>query len=604
METKQKEQRSNLRNIAIIAHVDHGKTTLVDQLLQQSGTIKNDHLDRVMDSNDLERERGITILAKQTGIHYGDYIINIVDTPGHADFGGEVERTLQMVEGFLLLVDAAEGVLPGTKFVLHKALLNHLRPIVLINKIDRKDADIEKTERAIQDLFLDLAAHEDQLDFPILYGSSRLGFANYDSTIRSGNMQPLFEAIINKVPAPTNKSEHLQMLVTNLEHSDFLGQIAVGRIFGGSLSFNQQVVCCKKEKVSAPVRITKIFEYIGLDKVPVDKAEFGDIVAISGFEEPVTIGSTICQPEFPDPYPYLSVDEPTLTMYFSVNDSPFSGREGTYLTSRHLRTRLEKELKTNVALLVESTDQPDVFKVSGRGQLHLGILIENMRREGFELQLSAPEVICKKIDGEKHEPIEYLMLDLDEAYQGIIMEKLGRRKGQLMAMTPQSNGRVRMEFEIPSRGLIGFRGQFLSDTRGSGVMHVSFLGYEPYKGDIPVRTRGAIVSMENGNATGYALDILQARGTLFIKPSDPIYEGMIIGENSRENDMDVNPCKEKKLTNMRASGSDDAIKLAPPRMMELETCMEWIRPDELIEVTPNSIRLRKKTLRQVMRKKE
>ncbi len=604
METKQKEQRSDLRNIAIIAHVDHGKTTLVDQLLQQSGTIKSDHVDRVMDSNDLERERGITILAKQTGIHYGDYTINIVDTPGHADFGGEVERTLQMVEGFLLLVDAAEGVLPGTKFVLHKALLNHLRPIVLINKIDRKDADIEKTESAIQDLFLELAAHEDQLDFPILYGSSRLGFANYDSTLRSGNLQPLFDAIINKVPAPVNKSEHLQMLVTNLEHSDFLGQIAVGRIFGGRLALNQQVVCCKKEKISAPVRITKIFEYVGLDKVPVDSAQFGEIVAISGFEEPVTIGSTICHPEFPDPYPYLSVDEPTLTMYFSVNDSPFSGREGNFLTSRHLRSRLEKELKTNVALLVESTDQPDVFKVSGRGQLHLGILIENMRREGFELQLSAPEVIYKTIDGEKNEPIEYLMLDLDEAYQGIIMEKLGRRKAQLMSMTPQNNGRVRMEFEIPSRGLIGFRGQFLSDTRGSGIMHISFLGYEPFKGEIPVRTRGAIVSMENGNATGYALDILQARGTLFIKPGDPIYEGMIVGENSRENDMDVNPCKEKKLTNMRASGSDDAIKLAPPRVMELETCMEWIRPDELIEVTPHSIRLRKKTLRQVMRKKE
>jgi len=604
METKQKEQRLNVRNIAIIAHVDHGKTTLVDQLLQQSGTIKSDHLDRVMDSNDLERERGITILAKQTGIRYGDYEINIVDTPGHTDFGGEVERTLQMVEGFLLLVDAAEGVLPGTKFVLHKALLNQLRPIVMINKIDRKDADIARTEREVQDLFLDLAVHEDQLDFPILYGSSRLGFANLDSTMRSGDLTPLFDAIINKVPAPVNKCDHLQMLVTNLEHSDFLGQIAVGRIFGGKIEMNQQVVCCKKEKVSSPVRITKIFKYIGLDKVAVDKAQFGDIVAISGFEEPVTIGSTICQPDFPDVYPYLSVDEPTLTMYFSVNDSPFSGREGDYLTSRHLKTRLEKELKTNVALLVEPTDQPDVFKVSGRGQLHLGILIENMRREGFELQLSAPEVIYKKVDGEKYEPIEYLMLDLDEAYQGIIMEKLGRRKAQLVGMTPQGNGRVRLEFEIPSRGLIGFRGQFLSDTRGSGIMHVSFLGYEPYKGDIPVRTRGAIVSMENGEATGYALDILQARGTLFIKPSDPIYEGMIIGENSRENDMDVNPCKEKKLTNMRASGSDDAIKLTPPRIMELETCMEWIRPDELIEVTPNSIRLRKRTLRQVMRKKE
>lgn len=604
MENRQKKIRNEVRNIAIIAHVDHGKTTLVDQLLQQAGTIKSDHIDRVMDSNDLERERGITILAKQTGIKYRDFVINIVDTPGHADFGGEVERTLQMVEGFLLLVDAAEGVLPGTKFVLHKALLNHLKPIVLINKIDRKDADIETTERAIQDLFLDLAVTEDQLDFPVLYGSSRMGFANTDPSLMSGTLEPLFDAILKHVPAPKEKKEHLQVLVTNLEHSDFLGQIAVGRIFGGSIRVGQQVVSCKKDKVSPQTRITKIFEYIGLTKVPVDKAEFGDIVAIAGFEEPVTIGSTICQPEFPDPYPYISVDEPTLTMYMSVNDSPFSGREGTLLTSRHIKSRLEKELKTNVALIVEPTDQPDVFKVAGRGQLHLGILIENMRREGFELQVSAPEVIYKTIDGQKCEPIEYLMIELEDTYQGIIIEKLGRRKAQLMASEPQPNGRIRMEFEIPSRGLIGFRGQFLSDTRGSGIMHISFLGFEPYKGDIPVRTRGAIVAMEGGSATGYALDILQARGTLFIKPGDPIYEGLIIGENSRENDMEVNPCKEKKLTNMRASGSDDSIKLAPPRVMELETCMEWIRPDELIEVTPNSIRLRKRTLKSWMRKKE
>lgn len=604
MENNQKKIRNEVRNIAIIAHVDHGKTTLVDQLLQQSGTIKSDHADRVMDSNALERERGITILAKQTGIKYHDHIINIVDTPGHADFGGEVERTLQMVEGFLLLVDAAEGVLPGTKFVLHKALLNRLKPIVLINKIDRKDADIERTESAIQDLFLDLAVTEDQLEFPVLYGSSRLGFVNTDPSLMSGSMEPLFDAILRHIPAPKEKKEHLQILVTNLEHSDFLGQIAVGRIFGGSVRVGQQVVCCKKDKISPQTRVTKIFEYIGLSKVPVEEAQFGDIIAMSGFEEPVSIGSTICQPEFPDAYPYISVDEPTLTMYMSVNDSPFSGREGTLLTSRHIRSRLEKEIKTNVALVVESTDQPDVFKVSGRGQLHLGILIENMRREGFELQVSAPEVIYKTIDGQKCEPIEYLMIELEDAYQGIIIEKLGRRKAQLMASEPQPNGRIRMEFEIPSRGLIGFRGQFLSDTRGSGIMHISFLGFEPYKGEIPVRTRGAIVAMEGGSATGYALDILQARGTLFIKPGDPIYEGLIIGENSRENDMEVNPCKEKKLTNMRASGSDDAIKLAPPRIMELETCMEWIRPDELIEVTPNSIRLRKKTLKGWMRKKE
>ncbi len=595
--------REDVRNVAIIAHVDHGKTTLVDQLLQQSGTIKSDHVDRVMDSNVLERERGITILAKQTGLKYRGYTINIVDTPGHTDFGGEVERTLQMVEGFLLLVDAAEGVLPGTKFVLHKALLNNLSPVVLINKIDRKDADTAKTEREIQDLFLDMAAHEHQLDFPILYGSSRLGFVGTRPDITSGSMEPLFETIITRVPAPSSKSDYVQMLVTNLEHSDFLGQIAVGRVFGGTIRNGQSIVCCKKDKVSAPARVTKLFQYVGLDKVAVDEARFGDIVAVAGFQEPVTIGSTLCQPEFPQPYPYISVDEPTLTMYISVNDSPFSGREGTYITSRHIGTRLEKELKTNVALVVEPTEQTDTFKVSGRGQLHLGILIENMRREGFELQISAPEVIYKTIDERKCEPIEYLMLDLEAAHQGTVIEKLGRRKAQLITMEPQAHGRVRLEFEIPSRGLIGFRSQFLSDTRGSGVMHVSFLGYEAYKGDIPIRSRGAIVSMENGSATGYALDMLQARGTLFIKPSDAVYEGMIVGENSRENDMDVNPCKEKKLSNMRASGSDEAIKLTPPRIMELETCMEWIRPDELIEVTPHSLRLRKKLLRAVMRKR-
>ncbi len=599
----EKKQRSNVRNIAIIAHVDHGKTTLVDQLLQQSGTIAADHAERVMDSNDLERERGITILAKQTGIKYNDFVINIVDTPGHADFGGEVERTLQMVEGFLLLVDAAEGVLPGTKFVLHKALENNLRPIVLINKIDRKDADIARTEHAIQDLFLDLATHEDQLTFPILYGSSRFGYANTDASLREGNLEPLFKAIIDDIPAPTDVSEHLRMLVTSLEYSDFLGPLAVGRIFGGSIKIGQQIMWCKRDKVSSATRVTKLFTYHGLEKDAVQEVQFGDIVAVAGFEEPVAIGSTLCDIGKADPYPYHGVDEPTLTLFMCVNDSPFNGREGSLLTSRHLRTRLEKELRSNVALVVEPTDAPDVFKVSGRGQLHLSILVENMRREGFELQISAPEVIYKTIDGVKNEPIEYLILDFDQEYQGIVVEQLARRKGNLALMQPHGHGRMRVECEIPSRGLIGFRGQYLTETRGSGIMHMSFFGYQPYKGDIPVRTRGAIVSMENGAATGYALDILQERGTLFVKPGDPIYEGMIIGENSRENDMDVNPCKEKKLTNMRASGSDDAIKLAPPRVMDLETCMEWIRPDELIEVTPNSIRLRKKVLRQVMRKK-
>lgn len=597
-------QRTFVRNIAIIAHVDHGKTTLVDQLLQQSGTIKADHLDRIMDSNDLERERGITILAKQTGIKYNDYSINIVDTPGHADFGGEVERTLQMVEGFLLLVDAAEGVLPGTKFVLHKALSNNLKPIVMINKIDRKDAAIEQTEREIQDLFLDLAQHEDQLDFPILYGSSRLGVASTEATLDAGDLNPLYKAIIDHIPAPTNQSDSLRLLVTNAEYSEFLGPLAVGRVFGGAVQVGQQITWCKNDEVSSPKRVTKIFTYHGLEKKSIEQASYGDIVAIAGFADPVAIGATLCAVGQPEPYPYHAIDEPTLTLFMCVNDSPFNGREGKLLTSRHIRIRLEKELKNNVALLVEETDTPDVFKISGRGQLHLSILIENMRREGFELQVSAPEVIYKTIDGKRHEPIEYLMLDFDEPYQGVVVEQLARRKGTIARMQPQGTDRMRIECEIPSRGLIGFRGQYLTETRGSGIMHMSFLGYHPYKGDIPVRTRGAIVSMDKGMATAYALDMLQARGTLFVKPADQIYEGMIVGEHSRENDLDVNPCKTKKLTNMRASGSDEAVKLPPLRIMELENCMEWIRPDELIEVTPQSIRLRKKILRACMRKRE
>ena len=597
-------QRTFVRNIAIIAHVDHGKTTLVDQLLQQSGTIKADHLDRIMDSNDLERERGITILAKQTGIKYNGYSINIVDTPGHTDFGGEVERTLQMVEGFLLLVDAAEGVLPGTKFVLHKALSNNLKPIVMINKIDRKDAAIEQTEREIQDLFLDLAQHVDQLDFPILYGSSRLGIASTEPVLGPGDLKPLYKAIIEHIPAPTNQSNSLRLLVTNAEYSEFLGPLAVGRLFGGKVQVGQQITWCKNNEVSSPTRVTKIFTYHGLEKESIEQASFGDIVAVAGFEDPVSIGATLCAVGQPDPYPYHAIDEPTLTLFMCVNDSPFNGREGKLLTSRHIRTRLEKELKNNVALSVEETDAPDVFKISGRGQLHLSILIENMRREGFELQISAPEVIYKTIDGKRHEPIEYLILDFDDHYQGIVVEQLVRRKGTILRMQPQGTNRMRVECEIPSRGLIGFKGQYISETRGSGVMHMSFLEHQPYKGDIPIRTRGAIVSMEPGMATAYALDMLQARGTLFVKPGDQIYVGMIVGEHSREKDLDVNPCKTKKLTNMRASGSDDAVKLPPLRVMELESCMEWIRPDELIEVTPQSIRLRKKLLRACMRKRE
>lgn len=596
-------ERSNLRNIAIIAHVDHGKTTLVDQLLQQSGTVSMAGQDRVMDSNDLERERGITILAKNTGITYGDYAINIVDTPGHADFGGEVERTLQMVEGFLLLVDAAEGVLPGTRFVLQKALQLGLQPIVFINKIDRKDADIKRTEESIHELFLDLAQDDSQLDFPVLYGSGRLGFATTDPSVESKDMKPIFDAIIKYVPAPQSQSDSLQLLITNIDHSDFLGPIAVGRIFGGELKLGQQIVLCKGDKIGAPTKVTKIFKFVGLDKVEVPEAASGDIVAVTGFNEQPSIGATVCAPNNPNPYPYVAIDEPTLSMFISVNDSPFNGKEGKFLTSRHLKDRFDKELKTNVALRVEPTDSPEIFKVSGRGQLHLGVLIENMRREGFELQVSAPQVIYKTIDGQKYEPIEFVVIDTPEEYQGSVMENLGRRKGIMKNMVTFGDGRIRLEYEVPSRALIGFKSQFLTDTRGTGLLNVSFLDYQPYKGDIPTRTKGALVSMENGPVTGYALDALQERGILFVEPGEPVYEGMIIGEHSRDNDLTVNPCKGKKLTNMRASGSDDAIKLAPARKMSLERCMEWIRPDELIEVTPSSIRLRKRVLNETMRKR-
>ncbi|KKR96817.1 MAG: GTP-binding protein TypA [candidate division TM6 bacterium GW2011_GWE2_41_16] len=592
--------RTDVRNIAIVAHVDHGKTTLVDRLLQFTGTIAAGG-ERVMDSNDLERERGITILAKQTGIEYGNHFINIVDTPGHSDFGGEVERTLQMVEGFLLLVDAAEGVLPGTRFVLQKALALNLKPIVLINKVDRPDADISRTENMIHDLFLDLATNSDQLGFTTLYGSSRLGFVTTDPSVKTGTVQPLLDAIIKDIPAPVEQADGLQLLTTNLDYSNYLGQIAIGRVFSGTIKVGQPVACCRDNSICKPQKITKLYKFRGLERVEVTEASFGDIVAVAGFDEPVVIGMTLCDIGNPLPHAYVSVDEPTLSMYFCVNNSPFAGREGNLLTSRQIRDRLYKELKLNVALRVEDTDSADMFKVSGRGQLHLGILIENMRREGFELQVSAPEVIYKEIDGKKCEPIEHLVVDVQSEHQGVVMELLGKKKAELTHMTAYDNGRVRMEFLVPSRGLIGFRSQFLTDTRGSGIATFSFHGYFPYKGDIVVRTKGALVSMENGSATGYALNMLQERGTLFIVPGDKIYEGLIVGEHSRETDLDINPCKPKKLSNMRTTGTDEAVNIEPPRIMSLEICMEWIRPDELIEITPESIRLRKKILRAALR---
>lgn len=597
-------KRTDIRNIAIIAHVDHGKTTLVDAMLKQSGMLneKNIGSDRVMDSNDLERERGITILAKNTSVRFPHLTINIVDTPGHMDFGGEVERTLQMVEGFLLLVDAAEGPLPGTRFVLQKALQLDLKPIVVINKIDRKDANIEETEQKIHDLFLDVAKDESQLDFPVVYGSSRGGYFSTDKTKMEGSLQPLFDIIEQTVPCPVATSESLQLLITNLDYSDFLGRIGVGRIFAGEMKVAQQVVCCNDQDVSTPTKITKIYKFDGLGKVEVDSAKFGDIVAIAGLDEDLTIGTTVCDPKSPSPIGYVKIDEPTLSMYFGVNTSPFAGKEGNLLTSRQIRERLFKELKTNVALKVEETNSPEVFKVSGRGQLHLAILIETMRREGFELQVSAPEVIYKDVAGKKHEPFELLVVDVDANYQGVVMALLGTRRAILENMLLYAN-KVRMEFKIPARGMLGLRGTFLTETRGTGLMNSRFLDYEPFAGDIPSRTRGALVSMEDGKMTGYALDALQDRGILFVGPGDAVYEGMIIGEHSRENDLDVNPTKEKKLTNMRASGSDDAIKLAPPRVMDLEKSLDWVRPDELLEITPTSLRIRKKYLKANERKK-
>ncbi len=598
-------KRKDIRNIAIIAHVDHGKTTLVDQMLKQSGTIssKDQGIDRIMDSQDLEKERGITILAKNASITLPQAKINIVDTPGHMDFGGEVERTLQMVEGFLLLVDAAEGPLPGTRFVLQKALSLNLKAIVLINKVDRKDADIARVENEIHDLFLDIAQDAEQLDFPILYGSSKLGFASTDPTATSGEMQPLFDAILEHVPCPVETLDTLQLLITNLDHSDYLGIIGIGRIFNGSINLGKEIVCQKDNVTSPPMKITKLYQFEGLSKKEVEFAKFGDIVAITGFNQEISIGTTICDAENPKALSYVAIDEPTLSVFISVNKSPFSGKEGKLLTSRQIKDRLEKELKTNIALRVENTDSPETFKVSGRGQLHLGILIETMRREGFELGISAPQVIFKDIDGKKHEPFELLTIDIPLEYQGITMETLGKRKAELQNMIPYGDDKIKLEFKVPARGLIGFRSQFTTNTRGNGLISHRFLDYEPFIGDIAGRVNGAMVSMENGSSTAYALDSLSSRGTLFINPVTQIYEGMIVGENNRDNDLDVNPTKKKKLTNMRSSGADDAVNLQPPKIMSLEEALEWISHDELIEVTPKSIRLRKRFLKAHERKR-
>jgi GTP-binding protein len=587
------------RNVAIIAHVDHGKTTLVDALLRQSGAFRAIHhevAERIMDSNDLERERGITIMAKNTAVHYRDLLINICDTPGHADFGGEVERTLSMVDGVLLLVDASEGPLPQTRFVLRKALERGLPPIVVLNKIDRADARPQEVLNEVYDLFIDLDATEDQIEFPVLYVNAREGVASPDMNVRGENLQPLFEAIVDHVPPPRGNPEApLQILVANLDSSDYLGRIAIGRIFNGTVNLNDPVAVLKLGGAIQQTKITKLFSFDGLKRVEVEHAFAGDIVCLAGIED-ITIGETIASVEHPVAIPPIAVDEPTVSMIFGVNTSPMAGRDGQYVTSRNLRERLAKELLGNVSLRVEDTDAPEQMKVIGRGELQLSILIEMMRREGFELQVSRPEIVTREINGVKMEPVEDLVIDVPEEFQGVVMAQAGTRRGVPTKMVNHGSGRVRLEFRIPARGLIGFRSQFLTDTKGTGIMNHLFAGWEPWHGAIAARITGALVADRAGAATPFAIWNLQERGEILIEPQTPVYEGMIIGENSRQRDMDVNVTKEKKQTNMRASTADEAIRIVPPRLLSLEQSIEFINDDELVEVTPKSIRLRKKIL--------
>jgi len=590
--------RKDLRNIAIIAHVDHGKTTLVDAMLWQSGVFRENQevMERVMDSNDLEREKGITILAKNTAVRFGPTKINIVDTPGHADFGGEVERTLKMVDGVLLLVDASEGPLPQTRFVLKKALELGLPPIVVINKIDRKDARPKEVLDEIYDLFIDLDATETQLDFPVLYTIARDGVCRRTPDGEDHGLLPLFEEIVKTIPAPAyDPRVPLQMLVLNLDYSDYVGRLAIGRIVNGPVRARQDVVLVRRDGSLHRTRVTNLYAFEGLQRVEVPEAGPGDIVALAGFDE-VNIGETITDPDDPRPLPPVSVDEPTVSMVFSVNNSPFAGQEGKYVTSRNLRERLDREILTNVSIRIDPTDTPDSFQVSGRGELQMAILIEMMRREGFELAVSKPEVITRSIDGQRHEPMEQLVVDCPEDFVGVVTEKVGKRKGRMTNMVNHGTGRVRLEFRIPSRGLIGFRGQFLTDTRGTGLLNHLFDGYEPWQGDIPHRITGALVSDRAGKTTGYAIEHVQDRGEMFVEPGERVYEGMIVGENAREEDIDVNVVKEKKLTNMRASTSEESIRLMPAHRLSLEQALEWIREDELLEVTPNTLRLRKRVL--------
>ena len=588
----------NRRNVAIIAHVDHGKTTLVDAMLHQSGAFRaNERVaERVMDSNELERERGITILAKNTAVHYHDLLINIVDTPGHADFGGEVERTLSMVDGVVLLVDASEGPLPQTRFVLGKAFARGLPPIVVINKIDRPDARAAEVLNEIFDLFIDLDASEAQLDFPVVYTDGRKGTATLDLARAGEDLRPLFDAIVTHVPPPMGSLDApLQILVANLDSSDYLGRIAIGRIFNGKVKIGDEVAICTPHVEARKAKITKLFSFDGLKRIEIDNAAAGDIVCLAGMPD-ITIGETVTEIERQMPVPMVAIDEPTVSMIFGVNTSPVAGRDGTYVTSRQVRDRLERELIGNVSIRLEDTESPETVKVIGRGELQLSILIEMMRREGFELQVSRPEIVTKEQNGQRVEPVEDLVIDVPEDFQGVVIAQAGGRKGTMTKMVNHGSGRVRMEFRIPARGLIGFRSQFLTDTRGTGIMNHLFAGWEPWHGAIPSRAAGALVADRTGAATAYAISNLQERGEIFIEPAVVVYEGMIIGENARPSDMDVNVTKEKKQTNMRASSADEAIRLIPPRVLGLEQAIEFINDDELVEITPKSIRLRKRIL--------
>ncbi len=606
LKVKKLDQRNDVRNVAIIAHVDHGKTTLVDQLLRQSGIFRQNEQvqERVMDSNDLERERGITILSKNTSVHYKDTKFNIVDTPGHADFGGEVERIMMMVDGVLLLVDAFEGCMPQTRFVLQKALNLHKKAIVVVNKVDRPGARPLEVIDEVLDLFIELGADDDQLEFPVVYASARDGYASLSAEAREGDMRPLLDSILENIAPPQGDlNGPLQIRFSSLDYDDYVGRIGIGRVERGTVQHGQQVALCKTDGTVENVKVSRLYQFEGLRRVEVPEASLGDLVAVSGITD-LNIGETACDPECIEPLPFVKIDEPTISMNFMVNNSPFAGKEGKFVTSRNIRDRLFKEVETNVSMRVEETETTDCFKVSGRGELHLSILIETMRRQGYEFQVSRPKVILKEENGKKLEPMELLIVEVPEQYVGPVMEKIGSRKGELENMGTRDGGSTHLEFKIPARGLIGYRSEFMTDTNGNGIMNQLFAGYEPYKGEIQTRERGSIIVHEAGETTGYGLFNTQERGRLFVGPGVPVYEGMVVGECAKNEDIVCNVCKKKQMTNTRAAGSDDALRLVPPTTMSLEQCMEFIKDDELLEVTPSTLRLRKTILAKDLRMKK